>query len=92
MITQVEVTNEQSKISKKSAIEVDDEEDEDTMSVIGLRDRCAEVDLKISSQGYHSAKPEILQLIPDLYKKGLNLPQVLARHCGVCGNCQTAAQ
>ena len=48
---QVEVTNEQSKISKKSAIEADDEdeEDEDTASVIGLKDRCAEVDLKISS-------------------------------------------
>ena len=72
---QVEVTNQQVDSSKKSAIEADDEdkEDEDTVSVIGLKDRCAEVDLKISSQGYHSTKSEILELIPDLYKKGLNV-------------------
>ena len=65
-----EVTNEQTYTHKKSPIEVDDEdeEDEDTTSVISLKDRCAEVDLKISSWGYHSAKLEILQLIPDLYK------------------------
>ena len=56
-------------------IEADDEdkEDEDTVSVIGLKDRSAEVDLKISSRGYHNAKPEILELIPNLYKKGLNI-------------------
>ena len=39
------------RISKKSPIEADDddEDDEDTTSVIGLKDRCAEVDLKIFS-------------------------------------------
>ena len=70
LITTAEVANEQSNISKKSPIEAkdEDEEDENTASVIGLKDRCAEVDLKISSRGYHNAKPEILQLIPDLYK------------------------
>ena len=47
------------------------------MSLIGLKDRCAEVDLKISSRGYHSAKSEILELIPDLYKKGLNIDNFL---------------
>ena len=72
----VEVPKPQTETSKKSAIEADDEdgeEDEDTVSVIGLKDRCAEVDLKISSQGYHSAKSELLELIPDLYRKGLNV-------------------
>ena len=79
LITQVDVTNDQSKSSKKSAIEAndEDEEDEDTVSVIGLKDRCDEVDLKISSRGYHSTKPEILQLLPDLYKKGLNIDNFL---------------
>ena len=69
---QVEVqVDQQSESSKKSAIEADDEdeEDKDTMSVIDLKDRCAEVDLKISSRGYHSTKSEILELILDLYKK-----------------------
>ena len=51
LITKAEVTNEQTDTHKKSPIEADDEgeEDKDTASVIGLKDRCAEVDLKISS-------------------------------------------
>ena len=72
----VEVPKHQTETLKKSAIEADEEdkeEDEDTVSVIGLKDRCAEVDLKISSRGYHSTKSELLELIPDLHRKGLNV-------------------
>ena len=51
LITKAEVTNEQTDTHKKSPIEADDEDEEnkDTASVIGLKDRCAEIDLKISS-------------------------------------------
>ena len=75
LITRADINNDQIDTHKKSPIEADDEDEdeEDTTSVIGLKDRCAEVDLKISSLGYHSTKSEILQLIPDLYKKGLNV-------------------
>ena len=58
LVTKADVNNKQSDTHKKSPIEADDEDEdeEDTASVIGLKDKCAEVDLKISSRGYHSTK------------------------------------
>ena len=75
LTTNDEVNNHHTSTNTKSPIEADDEEDneEDTTSTIFLKDKCAKVDLKISSHGYHSAKSKILELIPDLYKKGLNV-------------------
>ena len=58
-----------------SSIEADPElmDDEEDDYIFNLKDRCTEVDLVINTKGYERAQSKILDIIPKLYRVGLNV-------------------